>query len=142
MTVFSLTTGDGTHSVADSWPKTRAKPARGRTGLRSARLRLLEQSEVVGLTRSCIELAGCAWRAVGGDLRPLAVVWIFGDEGEPAFRSVGDATAFLATQQRGSIPESSAASSDKGTNPLRAAYRPLCPPQVRASTRRSSCCDP
>ena len=44
------------------------------------------------------EFAVSTRRAIGGDLRPLAVIGILGDEGEPALADVGEATAFLAAQ--------------------------------------------
>ena len=42
-------------------------------------------------------------RAVRGYFRWLVAVWVFGDEGEPAFGGFGDAAAFLAAQHRRSI---------------------------------------
>jgi hypothetical protein len=50
----------------------------------SSRLRYVERSVVAGRVIHGPEFAVGARRAVGGDLRPLAVVWVFGDEREPA----------------------------------------------------------
>ena len=71
----------------------------------NARLRLVEQSEVVGFAGSCVELAGCTGRAVRGYLRLLLAVGVLRDEREPSLGGVGDTGALLAPQHRRRIPE-------------------------------------
>ena len=71
----------------------------------SSRLRQPERSVVTGRVIHGPELTVSTGRAVRRDLRWLVAVWVFGDEREPAFAGLGDATAFLAAQHRRSIPE-------------------------------------
>ena len=90
-----------------SWPKTPAEPwaTHGpNVDVRQLTAAAAEHSVVAGRVIHGPEFAVGTGRAVRRYLRWLVAVWVFGDEGEPAFAGVGDATAFLAAQHRRSIP--------------------------------------